>query len=69
MNSTLPDRVLAARFRLMLGHSYLSAALARLPVINAAELGWCDTMATDGYYIYVNPAFCEGKGGRACEAL
>jgi predicted metal-dependent peptidase len=59
MNSTLPDRVLAARFRLMLGHSYLSAALARLPVINAAELGWCDTMATDGYYIYVNPSFCE----------
>src|SRR5262249_45800459 len=35
------------------------AALARLPVVNAAELGWCRTMATDGFYIYVNPEFCD----------
>ena len=47
-----------ARVQLMLGEPYLASAIARLPVINADGLGWCDTMATDGYYIYVNPAFC-----------
>jgi predicted metal-dependent peptidase len=45
--------------QLMLSHPYLASALARLPVVNAAGLGWCDTMATDGHYIYVNPDFCE----------
>jgi predicted metal-dependent peptidase len=47
-----------ARVQLMLGEPYLASAIARLPVVNADGLGWCDTMATDGYYIYVNPAFC-----------
>ena len=59
MTAPLPPRVLRARLGLMLGHPYLAAALARLPVVNAAGFGWCDTMATDGYYIYVNPAFCK----------
>lgn len=54
----LPPRVLRARMQLMLQHPYLASALARLPVINAAHLEWCHTMATDGYYIYVNPDFC-----------
>jgi len=43
----------------MLRHPYLASAVARLPVVNAGDMGWCDTMATDGYYIYVNPQFCE----------
>ena len=43
----------------MLRHPYLASAVARLPVINARDMGWCETMATDGYYIYVNPEFCE----------
>ncbi|MCI0458308.1 MAG: VWA-like domain-containing protein [Gemmataceae bacterium] len=60
MSTPLPPRVLRARMQLMLSHPYLASALARLPVVNAAGLGWCETMATDGYYIYVNPAFCEG---------
>lgn len=59
MSTQLPARVLRARMQLMLAHPYLASALARLPVVNAAEFGWCRTMATDGYYIYVNPAFCE----------
>jgi predicted metal-dependent peptidase len=58
--SDLPPRILRARMQLMLAHPYLACALARLPVVNAAELGWCRTMATDGYYIYVNPSFCDG---------
>jgi predicted metal-dependent peptidase len=59
MSTPLPPRVLKARLQLMLVHPYLASALARLPVVNAADLGWCRTMATDGYYIYVNPAWCE----------
>jgi predicted metal-dependent peptidase len=55
----LPPQVLRARMQLMLAHPYLACALARLPVINAANLPWCKTMATDGYYVYVNPSFCE----------
>jgi len=43
----------------MLRHPYLASAVARLPVVNARDMDWCDTMATDGYYIYVNPDFCE----------
>ncbi len=58
MNEDLPREVMQARVQLMLGEPYLASAIARLPVINADGLGWCDTMATDGYYIYVNPAFC-----------
>src|SRR5262249_19889013 len=58
MTQELTPRILRARMQLMLVHPYLAAALARLPVVNAAGLEWCDTMATDGYYIYVNPSFC-----------
>ena len=47
------------RLQLMLHHPYLASAVARLPVVNATGMKWCDTMATDGYYIYVNPTFCE----------
>jgi predicted metal-dependent peptidase len=51
--------VLRARLQLMLAHPYLASALARLPLVNAADMPWCKTMATDGYNIFVNPAFCE----------
>jgi predicted metal-dependent peptidase len=60
MSDALPPKVLRARLQLMLRHPYLAAALARLPVVNADELGWCETMATDGYTIYFNSAFCAG---------
>jgi predicted metal-dependent peptidase len=60
MSQPLPERVLRARMQLMLAHPYLAAALAHLPLVNGEDLGWCRTMATDGYYIYVNPRFCEG---------
>jgi len=58
LNEDFPREVMQARVQLMLGEPYLASAIARLPVVNADGLGWCDTMATDGYYIYVNPAFC-----------
>jgi predicted metal-dependent peptidase len=58
MMSDLPREILQARVKLMLGEPYLSSAIARFPVVNAQDMGWCDTMATDGYYIYVNPSFC-----------
>lgn len=54
----LPPHVVRARLQLMLGHPFLASALARLPLINAAAIPWCKTMATDGYNIFVNPDFC-----------
>lgn len=46
-----------ARVTLMLRHPYLAAAVARLPLVDASNCVWCPTCATDGYAIYVNPAF------------
>ena len=56
---TLPREILQARVKLMLGEPYLASAIARFPVVNAVDMPWCKTMATDGYYIYVNPDFCS----------
>jgi len=52
-------KVRRARLQLMLGHPFLAAAMARYPLVDAVEHPWCDTMATDGYYIYVNRDFSE----------
>jgi predicted metal-dependent peptidase len=63
VSEDLPREILQARVKLMLGEPYLASAIARFPVVNAAEMGWCNTMATDGYYIYVNPGFCAKLSG------
>jgi predicted metal-dependent peptidase len=55
----LPPKAIKARLQLMLQFPFLAAAVVRLPVVNAGAMSWCRTMATDGYFIYVNPAFCE----------
>ncbi len=60
MNDDLPREILRARVGLMLDEPYLASAVARFPVVNAGAMDWCETMATDGYYIYVNPGFCAG---------
>lgn len=57
--ASLPSALQRARIGLMLDQPFLASAVARLPLVNAAGLDWCETMATDGYYIYVNPAFLE----------
>ncbi len=54
-----PPGFMRSRLQLMLRHPYLANAVARLPIVNASDMEWCETMATDGYYIYVNPSFCE----------
>jgi predicted metal-dependent peptidase len=59
LNEALPEHIVGARLHLMLSHPFLASAVARLPVVNAERMEWCDTMATDGYYIYVNPDFCR----------
>ena len=59
MTSEFPPAFMRSRLQLMLNHPYLANAVARLPVVNAHKMDWCETMATDGYYIYVNPSFCE----------
>ena len=42
----------------MLEQPFLASALARLPLVDATNYGWCNTMATDGYFIYVDSNFC-----------
>ncbi len=59
MNNPLPEKVLGARIKLMLDEPYLASAIAKFPLVNAQDLPWCKTMAVDGYYIYINPEFCE----------
>lgn len=59
MTAELSTEFGRSRLQLMLRHPYLANAVARLPVVNAGDAEWCRTMATDGYYIYVNPSFCE----------
>jgi predicted metal-dependent peptidase len=49
-----------ARLQLMLRHPFLSAAMARLPMIESTDHNWCPTLATDGYNIYWNSEFCNG---------
>jgi len=51
------ERITGIRLQLMLAQPFLASAIARLPLVDATALGWCDTAATDGYYIYVNLAF------------
>ena len=59
MTKELPKNILGARIKLMLDEPYLASAIARFPLVNAEGLDWCETMAVDGFYIYVNPKFCE----------
>jgi predicted metal-dependent peptidase len=58
VSNTLPQSFTRARLQLMLRHPFLAAATARYPIVDATEKPWCDTMATDGYYIYVDAPFC-----------
>jgi predicted metal-dependent peptidase len=58
VSKTLPESFTRARLQLMLRHPFLAAATARYPIVDATEKPWCDTMATDGYYIYVDAPFC-----------
>ena len=60
MSDALPGAVTRARLQLMLLHPFLAAATARYPLVDAKDHPWCDTMATDGYHIYVNAEFCVG---------
>lgn len=57
--TSLTDKVLRARMRLMLLHPYLSSCVTRLPLIEVPRDSWCGTAATDGYFVYWNPAFFE----------
>ena len=59
MSESLPPKISRARIQLMLDHPYLASAAARLPIRMVADRAWCPTMATDGYHIFINPAFCE----------
>jgi len=50
-------RLLKARIQLALQQPFLAAALMRLPFRECANMSWCQTMATDGYHVFFNPAW------------
>ena len=54
-----PKSIKRIQLQLMLRDPYLASAVARLPIISVADSVHVQTMATDGYHIFVNPAFCE----------
>jgi predicted metal-dependent peptidase len=60
VNQPIPPAVQRARLQLMLNEPFLASAVARYPLVVADEYGWCQTCATDGYFIYINREFCGG---------
>ncbi len=67
MTASFPASIRAARLQLMLNEPFLAAAIARFPLMDATRTGWCDKMATDGYYIYVNVTFAESLSAEELE--
>lgn len=58
MTGSLPAKVSRGRIQLMLRHSYLAAAAARLK-FRMVDEDWCPTMATDGFNIFISEQFVE----------
>lgn len=58
MTPSIPAKVSRSRIQLMLRHSYLASATARLK-FRVIDEPWCSTMATDGFNIFINPHFVE----------
>jgi predicted metal-dependent peptidase len=56
--SEIAEKISRARLQLMLRNPYLAGAVARLPMREAIDMPWCQTMATDGYNIFWNTEFC-----------
>ena len=54
----LPAEISRARIQLMLRHTYLASAAARLK-FRMTEESWCKTMATDGFNIFINHDFTQ----------
>jgi hypothetical protein len=50
-------RVKRGQLQLMLQQPFLASAVARLPMSDETDSGWCPTAATDGYHIFVNVRF------------
>ena len=56
--TTFPANVSRGRIQLMLRHPYLASATARLK-FRMVEEEWCETMATDGFNIFINGSFAN----------
>lgn len=56
--SEIAEKISRARLQLMLRNPYLAGAVARLPMREAIDMPWCQSMATDGYNIFWNAEFC-----------
>jgi predicted metal-dependent peptidase len=54
LSETIEQRILKARIRLSLKQPFLAASVMRLPLKDASDMPWCETMSTDGYHIFFN---------------
>lgn len=54
LSESIQHRILKARIRLSLKQPFLAASVMRLPLKDASDMPWCETMATDGYHIFFN---------------
>jgi predicted metal-dependent peptidase len=57
--SAVAEKISRARLQIMLRHPFLAGAVARLPMKEAIDMPWCQTMATDGYNVFWNSEFCD----------
>ena len=57
LSETIEQRVLKARIRLSLKQPFLAALVMRLPIKDASDMPWCETMSTDGYHIFFNASW------------
>jgi predicted metal-dependent peptidase len=54
LSESIEQRILKARIRLSLKQPFLAASVMRLPLKDASDMPWCETMSTDGYHIFFN---------------
>jgi predicted metal-dependent peptidase len=57
MIKTVPDKITAARVRLLLSHPFFGNMAPRLKAQDASN--WCSTAATDGVHLYYNHDFFD----------
>ena len=73
--ASMQEHLQKLRIGLALSHPFLATAILRLPFKEVIGQSWCNTMATDGYHIFVNPDWVqklsedETKGVLAHEVL
>ena len=59
LHNDVLNKILKARIALALRQPFLASAIMRLPIKEANNFAWCQTMATDGYHIFYNSTWAN----------